>query len=116
MAVKIGTTDIGTVGKIKLGTTNINKVYVGTVQIFPTSTPSTYDYYLADKYECGNPTSIGTELVAFPSGTLVSFSKYYNNPTTQGSYSYRPISTATVGTAIVLNTTEFSTLTAACTI
>jgi hypothetical protein len=35
MAVKIGNIDISTVGKIKLGSTNITKVYLGTTQIFP---------------------------------------------------------------------------------
>jgi hypothetical protein len=35
MAIKIGNTDISTVGKIKLGSTNVTKVYLGTTQIFP---------------------------------------------------------------------------------
>ena len=35
MAIKIGNTDISTVGSIKLGTTNVTKVYLGTTQIFP---------------------------------------------------------------------------------
>ena len=35
MAIKIGTTDLSTVGKIKLGSTNVTKVYLGTTQIFP---------------------------------------------------------------------------------
>jgi hypothetical protein len=35
MSIKVGTTDIVTVGKIKLGTSNITKVYKGTTQIWP---------------------------------------------------------------------------------
>jgi hypothetical protein len=35
MAIKIGNIDISTVGKIKLGSTNVTKVYLGTTQIFP---------------------------------------------------------------------------------
>jgi hypothetical protein len=35
MAIKIGNTDLSTVGKIKLGSTNVTKVYLGTTQIFP---------------------------------------------------------------------------------
>jgi hypothetical protein len=35
MSIKVGTTDIATVGKIKLGTTNITKVFRGTTQIWP---------------------------------------------------------------------------------
>jgi hypothetical protein len=37
MSIKVGTTDIAAVGKIKLGTSNITKVYQGTNQIFPSS-------------------------------------------------------------------------------
>ncbi len=35
MSIKVGTTDITTVGKIKLGSSNITKVYKGTTQIWP---------------------------------------------------------------------------------
>ena len=35
MSVKVGTTDIATVGKVKLGTTNITKVYRGSTKIWP---------------------------------------------------------------------------------
>jgi hypothetical protein len=35
MSIKVGTTEIATVGKIKLGTTNITKVFRGSVQIWP---------------------------------------------------------------------------------
>lgn len=38
MSVKVGTTDIATVGKVKLGTTNITKVYQGSTQIWPVNT------------------------------------------------------------------------------
>lgn len=45
MAIKIGTTAITSVGKIKLGTTNIQKVYQGTNQIFPVT--SVYSFVTA---------------------------------------------------------------------
>lgn len=35
MPVKVGTTEIATVGKVKLGTTNITKIFRGTTQIWP---------------------------------------------------------------------------------
>jgi hypothetical protein len=47
MAIKIGTTDLSTVGKIKLGSTNVTKVYLGTTQIFPVGV--TY-YLFASSY------------------------------------------------------------------
>jgi hypothetical protein len=37
MSIKVGTTDISALGKIKLGTTNITKVFRGTTQIWPSS-------------------------------------------------------------------------------
>jgi hypothetical protein len=42
MAIKIGTTDLSTVGKIKLGSTNVTKVYLGTTQIFPVGSVIAY--------------------------------------------------------------------------
>jgi hypothetical protein len=44
MGVKIGTTAITDVGKIKLGTTNITKVYQGVNQIWPTTVITSYSY------------------------------------------------------------------------
>lgn len=35
MPLRVGTTDIATVGKVKLGTTNITKIFRGTTQIWP---------------------------------------------------------------------------------
>ena len=43
MAIKIGTTSITEVGKIKLGSTNITKVYQGVNQIWP-ATVTSYAY------------------------------------------------------------------------
>jgi hypothetical protein len=37
MPVRLGNTEIASLGKIKLGTTNITKVYQGTTQIWPSS-------------------------------------------------------------------------------
>jgi hypothetical protein len=44
MAIKIGTTAITDVGKIKLGTSNITKVYQGVNQIWPTTVITSYSY------------------------------------------------------------------------
>jgi hypothetical protein len=44
MAIKIGTISITDVGKIKLGTTNITKVYQGVNQIWPTTVITSYSY------------------------------------------------------------------------
>jgi hypothetical protein len=44
MGVKIGTTEITDVGKIKLGSTNITKVYQGVNQIWPTTVITSYSY------------------------------------------------------------------------
>jgi hypothetical protein len=45
MAIRIGTTEITTIGKIKLGTTNITKVYQGVNQIWPVGSTIEYEYY-----------------------------------------------------------------------
>jgi hypothetical protein len=37
MPVRVGNTEIASLGKIKLGTTNITKVFCGSVQIWPSS-------------------------------------------------------------------------------
>jgi hypothetical protein len=44
MAIKIGTTAITDAGKIKLGTSNITKVYQGVNQIWPTTVITSYSY------------------------------------------------------------------------
>ena len=44
MGVKIGTTAITDAGKIKLGSTNITKVYQGVNQIWPTTVITSYSY------------------------------------------------------------------------
>jgi hypothetical protein len=44
MAIKIGTTSITDVGKIKLGSTNITKVYQGVNQIWPTTVITSYSF------------------------------------------------------------------------
>jgi hypothetical protein len=44
MAIKIGTTSITDIGKIKLGSTNITKVYQGVNQIWPTTVITSYSY------------------------------------------------------------------------
>jgi hypothetical protein len=44
MAIRIGTTEITAVGKIKLGTVNITKVYQGVNQIWPAGSTLEYVY------------------------------------------------------------------------
>jgi hypothetical protein len=70
MAIKIGTTDLSTVGKIKLGSTNVTKVYLGTTQIFPVGV--TY-YLFASSY------SEDTSSSSACSASLVSNNLYTTN-------------------------------------
>jgi hypothetical protein len=49
MAIKIGTTDIATVGKIKLGTNIITAVYVGNTKVFPNII--SYPFLFGSEYE-----------------------------------------------------------------
>ena len=70
MAIKIGTTDLSTVGKIKLGSTNVTKVYLGTTQIFPV----TGYYPFATQYK---DSPVGS--VDACSGALFNFTLYTTN-------------------------------------
>lgn len=206
MAVKIGTTDIATVGKIKIGSTDITKVYQGTTQIWPagvtyyafctswvantgasgacstslitdtlyttnssgvvnvgnivyylssgvyypydfsevpfvsynessvrkvleistdgtgtilsktTCGATSFDLYNADVYDCSTLSPSGTTIVAFPSGTSVNFARYYTSPITTGEFAYKPTSTASSGSGIILDTTPYLTVILACTV
>ena len=70
MAVKIGNTDLSTVGSIKIGSTNVTKVYLGTTQIFPVGV--TY-YLFASSY------SEDTSSSSACSNSLVSNNLYTTN-------------------------------------
>jgi hypothetical protein len=78
------------------------------------SSGPTYDLYNADIYDCTSYTSIGTEVVAFPTGTSVSYSLYYVNSVTAGVVAYKVTSTSTTGPGTVLETTGYTTLVIAC--
>jgi hypothetical protein len=65
MSIKVGTTDIATVGKIKLGTSNITKVYQGTTQIWPVGSGLPYNFgagYTAEGDACLLTDSYGLTL------------------------------------------------------
>jgi hypothetical protein len=66
MAIKIGTTDLSTVGKIKLGSTNVTKVYLGTTQIFPVGV-TYYPFATSYAYSLNTTTACSLTLT---SGTL----------------------------------------------
>jgi hypothetical protein len=70
MAVKIGNIDISTVGSIKIGSTNVTKVYLGTTQIFPVGV--TY-YLFASSYSESSSSSSAC------SNSLVSNNLYTTN-------------------------------------
>jgi hypothetical protein len=66
MAVKIGNIDISTVGSIKLGSTNVTKVYLGTTQIFPVGV-TYYPFATSYAYSLNTATACSLTLT---SGTL----------------------------------------------
>jgi hypothetical protein len=78
------------------------------------SSGPTYDLYNADIYDCTSYTAVGTEVVAFPTGTSVSYSLYYVNSVTAGVLAYKVTSTSTTGPGTVLETTGYTTLVIAC--
>jgi len=66
MAVRVGNTEIASLGKIKLGNTNITKVFRGSVQIFPS----------VFTYEIGNEESAsGTNVCSL----ATSYTNRYSN-------------------------------------
>lgn len=77
---------------------------------------TSFDLYNADLYDCSTLSSIGTTIVAFPSGTSVNFARYYTSSTTAGEFAYKPTSTASSGSGIILDTTGYTTVTLACAI
>jgi hypothetical protein len=89
-------------------------------QLVPKSTwvsaAPAYDLYNADVYDCSSYSPTGTTVVAFPTGTSVSYSLYYISPLTTGVFAYKITSTTTSGPGIILDTTGYSTVVIACNI
>ena len=73
-----------------------------------------YDLYIADKYDCTTEASIGTAIIAFPTGTSVNYTKFYNSDTDIGLYAYKPSSTSASGPGLIMNTTPYDTVLIAC--
>jgi hypothetical protein len=66
----------------------------------------TYDFYLANEYTCFPCTLNSYSVpVAFPSGTAVSYTKYYNDLSFDG-FVYKLQSTTSYQTAIILTTIQ----------
>ena len=75
--------------------------------------PSSFDYYLAQQYECGGRTYIGDQVVAFESGTSVNYSRFYNDVNATG-FTYRPFQTNAASSAIELGPTSYLSSLLAC--
>jgi hypothetical protein len=75
--------------------------------------PPSFDYYLAEQYECGGRTYVGNQVVAFESGTSVNFTRFYNDVNTTG-FTYKLLQTNTAAPAIQLGPTSYTTALLAC--
>ena len=73
-----------------------------------------YDFYEAEQYECGERNLVGTAIIAFPAGTSVNYSRFYNSDTDLGTYAYQPVDTVISGPGIIMNTTAYLTIPFAC--
>ena len=73
-----------------------------------------YDFYEANQYECGERNLVGTAIIAFPAGTSVNFSRFYNSDTDIGTYAYQPLYGVFFGPGLVMNTTAYITIPLAC--
>ena len=85
----------------------------------PTTTTTTtaaieYSFYEATRYDCSTEVSDGTFTIAFPVGTSVNYTKYYNSNTDIGIYAYQPVTSVSSGPGLIMNTTQYNTITIAC--
>ena len=82
-----------------------------TPTVTPTSGTTTYDYYLADQYECLTPSgcsfSTSNVPVAFPSGYSYIGTHYYQ-PIAPNGYVYKITSSSTYAVSIILDTSLHS--------
>jgi hypothetical protein len=74
----------------------------------------TYDLYEATQYECGTRDAVGTTIIAFPTGTSVNYSRFYNSDTDLGTHAYQPYATSLSGPGLIMNTTAYITIPLAC--
>jgi hypothetical protein len=79
-----------------------------------TTVAPTYDLYEADQYDCSTESSVGTATIAFPTGTSVNYTKYYNSNTDIGTYAYKPFATTVSGPGLIMNTIAYNTIPFAC--
>jgi hypothetical protein len=87
----------------------------------PTTTTTTtttaapeYDFYEANQYACGERNLVGTAIIAFPAGTSVNFSRFYNSDTDIGTYAYQPLYGVFFGPGLIMNTIAYTTIPLAC--
>jgi hypothetical protein len=83
----------------------------------PTTTTTTtieYSHYEATRYNCSTEASDGTFIIAFPVGFSVNYTKYYNSNTDIGTYAYQPFAGVPSGPGLIMNTTEYGTISIAC--
>jgi hypothetical protein len=76
-------------------------------------TPPSFDFYLAEEYECGGRTYVGDQVVAFESGTSVDYARFYNDLNATG-FTYKPYQTNASAPAIELGPTSYATSLLAC--
>ena len=74
----------------------------------------TYDLYDAYQYDCGTGDGNGTFVIAFPTGTSVDYSKFYNSNTDLGTNGYQPYQTSLSGPGLIMNTIAYNSLPLAC--
>jgi hypothetical protein len=74
----------------------------------------TYDLYEATQYECGTRDAVGTTIIAFPTGTSVNYSRFYNSDTDLGTHAYQPYATSLSGPGLIMNTIAYITIPLAC--
>lgn len=76
--------------------------------------PVSYDYYLADKYDCGSCTlDTANVVVGLPTGTIPDYGKFYV-PMTFDGFTYNLLISTTPGPSTNLSTSNFTTCGAAC--
>jgi hypothetical protein len=91
--LKIGSVTVDTIGQLKVGSSNVQKAYVGSVQVFPATTTSTttttttcaslpYSYTLTYDYNDGLPNIIGASTTYDACSVITqSFTVYSNSST-----------------------------------
>jgi hypothetical protein len=80
-----------------------------------TTTASPYDLYMANQYDCGTRDYISDVIIAFPTGTSVDYSKFYNSNTDIGTHAYQPYAIYLGGGAgLIMNTITYNTIPLAC--